>query len=270
MRKVESIAELNRICQKPDYRKEGNWMERYVLRDVAIYVTWLLLHTSLSANHLTAFLYVLVFVACLLISVSNPIVSFVGVVLVQVWYLLDQSDGQIARYRKSTSLEGAFADFMMHHAVDLIVPFAVGWSVFERTSDKIGLLSGFVAGASLLMLGLFVDARSKIYWKRLNETGGVVQPVVRVKSAVVERKHLFFWLHKSCETYFFLLVLTVLATVDLMSNGFRVNGVDARMIFLIYYATSATLVWTAKLYYQVKRRRVTEEFLNRVEKRLAS
>src|SRR5437762_1650191 len=103
---VESLKELNRICQKPRYREVGNWMVRYVLRDLALPFTWLLLHTPVTANQVTlASLVVGLFGISLFAATSNA--SFLtGTLLLQLWYLLDHVDGQIARYRKTACLSG--------------------------------------------------------------------------------------------------------------------------------------------------------------------
>ena len=47
--------------------------------------------------------------------------------LLQLWYLLDHVDGQLARLRGTASLDGVQLDFLMHHTVNLLVPLgAVG------------------------------------------------------------------------------------------------------------------------------------------------
>ena len=51
---VEPLNELNRICQKPDYKKTGNWYVRHIVREAALPMTWLLLHTRITANQVTA------------------------------------------------------------------------------------------------------------------------------------------------------------------------------------------------------------------------
>lgn len=50
---VESLGELNKKCQKENYKKTGNWMVRSFLRCFALSRTWILLHTSITANQVT-------------------------------------------------------------------------------------------------------------------------------------------------------------------------------------------------------------------------
>ena len=70
--------------------------------------------------------------------------------LLQLWYLLDHVDGQLARLRGTASLDGVQLDYLMHHTVNLLVPLGVGFGLFARGREPLWLLAGLVWGVSLL------------------------------------------------------------------------------------------------------------------------
>ena len=127
---VESLKELNKICQKPRYKEVGNWMVRRLLRSMALPITWLLLHTPMTANQVTFFALITGLLGILFLASHTPAFYLAGAILLQLWYLLDHVDGQIARYRNSASLTGRFFDFMMHHLIDGCLFFALGFNAF--------------------------------------------------------------------------------------------------------------------------------------------
>ena len=109
---MQSMEELRKICQKPNYKKVGNFMARHITRDQALYVTRFLLPTGISANQVTLLSMVTGVIAALFFIPSNKWFFFTGALLLQLWYILDHVDGQIARYRNQSSLTGMFFDFI--------------------------------------------------------------------------------------------------------------------------------------------------------------
>ena len=103
---MESLKELNVICQKPDYKTKGNWYVRTILRDAALPVTWLLLHTKITADQVTLASLAVALLGMIALALPGTGWFVAGVLLLQLWYYLDHVDGQIARYRKTVSLTG--------------------------------------------------------------------------------------------------------------------------------------------------------------------
>ena len=104
MKKVQSLKDLNNIVQKPDYKTKGNWMARNITRDMAVPLTWLFLHTRITANQITLLSLLVGLSASVAFVFFSKVNIFIGALLLQTWYLLDHVDGQVARYRKQQSL----------------------------------------------------------------------------------------------------------------------------------------------------------------------
>lgn len=90
------------------------FLSRYY-RPFSLRVSWLLYKTRITPNFVT-FLQILVgLTACLAIALFPKQQVFIfGIIFLHLAYLLDCSDGEIARAKKMSSLEGLFLDKFAH------------------------------------------------------------------------------------------------------------------------------------------------------------
>ena len=141
---VESIAKLRKTCQNLKRDREKGHLYAYLFAGrISIYITKILLYTKISANQVT-FLNVLVKIAGALLLIREPIF---GVILLQLGYILDRVDGEIARYRKSASLTGRYWDVVSSYITEPFVLLCVG----IRTQLYI---PGIICSFSLFLKGL--------------------------------------------------------------------------------------------------------------------
>jgi hypothetical protein len=165
------LAELERRCQKPDHRVVGNWMARRVTRPLALRVTWLILPTGLSAGAATLLALSAAVASAVAFGWGSTWGALAGAALLQLWYLLDHVDGQLARYRGTESLDGAQLDYLMHHLVNVLVPFGLGWGL-ARQGHVAWILAGLAQGLGMLLICLCHDTRYKAFFKRLKRVRG--------------------------------------------------------------------------------------------------
>ena len=98
-----SVRELEAICggegREPGAPRDLRIAYARVVRKVSIRITWLLLHTRVSANTVTIGGILLGVAGALLLAWSDfwPLVA--GLVLLQLSFVIDYSDGEVARYR---------------------------------------------------------------------------------------------------------------------------------------------------------------------------
>ena len=161
----------------------------------------------------------------------------------QLWYLLDHVDGQLARFHGTSSLDGVQLDYLMHHTTNLLVPLGLGYGLSLRQSDPRWLLAGVAFGLGLLLITLQHDARYKAFMVRLKrlrgqllvEGGGGGRPE---PTPAVPRNPLRFasWAaHKACEMHVVMNVLTALAL------GQWIAGDVALLAGRLYVGTMALL-----------------------------
>ncbi len=265
---MDSLSELNKICQKPDYRKKGNWMVRTFLRDAALPCTWLLLHTPVTADQVTFFALLTGLLGCLFLALPGTGCFLGAVFLLQLWYYLDHVDGQIARYRKTSCLTGRFFDFLMHHLIHAAAVLGLGLA-FSQTA-KLGTPGCFLAvlvSFFMTFFNLLHDIKSKAFVEKLQQSeAAVITPRTNAEQKNTGMsasepaplaKRLFSFLHKSCEIHVLMNVLTAFALAELLvfKDGLRI-------ISYLYYGPVIIVITILKFTYVISRRKIDEEFQN--------
>jgi phosphatidylglycerophosphate synthase len=169
------FTEFEHQCQKPDHRRVGNWMARRVTRPVALRVTWVVAPWGLSANLATVLAWSCGIAAAVMLARGSLAAWLLAAVLLQLWYLLDHVDGQLARLHETASLDGVQLDYLMHHTMNLAVPLGTGHGVFVATGDPAWLWAGAAWGLAALLITLHHDARYKTFVKRLKRLRGTLE-----------------------------------------------------------------------------------------------
>ena len=267
---VESLEQLKKICQKQNYRTNGNWMARHITRDMALPLTRLLLSTPVTANQISFLTMLTSVFSAFFLAGPGPKSFLVGACLWQFWYLLDHVDGQIARYRKSVAPEGLFLDFMMHHLANLILPFGVGAHLFFLTAEPLALFTGFASSVSLGMIAILNDCKAKAAVEYLTKDGRPAAAHTPVSSSGAGRslpKKVFSMLHKSCEGHVVMNVISVFSIFYFFHPDIK-SAVPALWFLTGYYGFVASVVWAYRLYYFVTSKQVTA-YVSEVNSRLA-
>lgn len=203
---MESIAELRQICQTTAKRDKSNVYMRYVCRFVSIYLTRLVLPTSITPNQVS-FAMIATGVMATLFFLSPATAMFViGAFLLQLWYLLDCMDGEVARYRhfKSTGsmiirkeesgLSGMYYDIINHYIMNLMVPAALGIGVFHQTRNPFFLFLGIVGAVGQVLLLAMHDGRNRVLLAHLRkyQTVSILQPAGESPKKTRTLSHLLF------------------------------------------------------------------------------
>jgi phosphatidylglycerophosphate synthase len=134
-----SVAQI-RIATKPPEHEFV--LARYYGRIISPYLTWICLRVGLSADQVTI-------VGCLFGAVGAVLLfpvlgpwTAAGVIALQVAYLLDFSDGQVARIRGTSSMAGGYLDWLTH----LYVPPAAALAMSASVAIALGQQWPFVLG----------------------------------------------------------------------------------------------------------------------------
>jgi phosphatidylglycerophosphate synthase len=127
-----------------DYRQHDKMAEDrheiwtfYVARPISFPLTALCLRLGISANSATA-LSVPVFAAgALFLAFGSPGAALLGALLINAWLVIDCVDGNIARYTRTTSAFGGFADAVSGYVVLGTVCFSAGLGAFAEPSQTL-------------------------------------------------------------------------------------------------------------------------------------
>lgn len=261
---VESLKELNSICQKSRYKQVGNWMVRHILRDAALPITWLLLHTPVTANQVTLFSLLLGLAGTVLFAFPSNHFFLTGCVFLQLWYLLDHVDGQIARYRKSASLTGRFFDFLMHHLIHAPVFFSLGFYAFRVTGFIFLIVWGFITSLSVILLNMMNDIRCKAFFEALTEKEAfyvIKSPEATSKTTQNRTKsfgqQVISHLHKLVEIHVLMNILTGLAVLN---TWLGLGNPDLRFYAFLFYGSATPFLTITKISYWIQRKKIDADF----------
>jgi phosphatidylglycerophosphate synthase len=157
-----SIPELRAVAQPASIfaRASGeHWAGRLYMRRVSPYLTRLLLPTPLSANALTWLMVPVGLLAAGALTLPGLWGAAGAVVLIQLQLLLDCSDGEVARWRRTFAPMGIYADRMAHHVTDAALSIALG----VRADGGWNELGGWTTlGLVVAVLGLLIKAESTL------------------------------------------------------------------------------------------------------------
>ena len=149
---------LENLRKKTQKEYEPEPYAKYIVRPISILFTWVFVRTPLSANQVTILQEILGIVGAVFLAYGK----FVwGVVFLQLGYIMDCSDGEVARWKNQSSESGRFLDLIGHMVVIPFYFFGLGVGLYFEYSNPITLLAGFTAG-------LFSLKIEKLLW---NEEG---------------------------------------------------------------------------------------------------
>lgn len=224
-------------------REIGNWLARRVGRPSAVYGTWLAVRVGLSANQVTSLALAASLACAASIATGTRWGFLAGVGMAFLAYWLDHVDGQVARWRGTSSLGGVYFDYLMHHAASMALGFALGFGLAVRTNELAWSAAGFLVATGWTFLGLHNDCRYKAFFQRLKREDGSF----RVEGGAGDRPAppaewprrglgRFTWpVAKACEPHVVLMTLAALAVVAVSSPALwtvMVRGYVAAMAIL--------------------------------------
>lgn len=144
-----SIRELREVTQPPAIRGRRtaeHWTGDLYMRRISPYLTRLLVRVGLSANAVTALMILSGAASGFALLVPGLWGAVLAVLLTQLQMLWDASDGEVARWRGTSSPLGVFLDRVGHYLTESLIPIGLG----VRAA---GGLDGLPAGYGWTTLG---------------------------------------------------------------------------------------------------------------------
>jgi phosphatidylglycerophosphate synthase len=129
---LPSIAELRAVCQPPSLvarRSAEHWAGRLYMRRLSLHVTRRVLHLPVTANRWTGVMIIVGVAGAAILAVPGVATAITAALAVQAYLLLDCVDGEIARWRRTTSATGVYLDRLGHYTVEAALLIALGMRV---------------------------------------------------------------------------------------------------------------------------------------------
>jgi phosphatidylglycerophosphate synthase len=134
---MESTSELRDICQRTRetiFYKDP-WISRHIYRVISIYFTRMFLKTGITANQVTLLGFLIGIIGVTFYWSSNPKFWLIGTFIFFVFMILDHVDGEIARYRKTSSTRGRYLDDITGYILRLYILICMSIGVYNVFSD---------------------------------------------------------------------------------------------------------------------------------------
>ena len=237
---VESIKELRRICQS---KKQPLYMQ-HVSMKISIYITKLFLYTKLSADYVTIVMILLLITGSIVMAFGGLWMILIGVLIIHLTIILDNVNGEVARYWKEDGIIGTFLEQVYHNIAVHLIFFMLAFGVFLKTGIISILIFGFLCAifGKPIILNSIKDA---VIAERLDEISKgkkarkvSVSGKVNVKGGSTKMgKQLYgaydfirdFWVYPANVVH-----ITLIAIIELLSAHY---GFAAPYIFFYIYLT---------------------------------
>lgn len=149
-----SIADLRAVTQPEALLKRPgaeHWAGRLYMRRVSPYVTRALVEAPISPNTVTALMIPTGLVAAAALTFGGVLPAVVAAALVQLQLLLDCADGELARWRRTSSPAGIYLDQIAHYSTEAALAAALGVRA-DGGWDSIGGWTAAGVGVAALIL----------------------------------------------------------------------------------------------------------------------
>nr|EIF93711.1 CDP-alcohol phosphatidyltransferase [Streptomyces tsukubensis NRRL18488] len=117
-----------------DRRSGEHWAGRLYMREISLRVDRYVVNTRITPNQLTYLMVVVGVIGGAALLIPGLTGAILAAVLFQIYLLLDCVDGEVARWRKQTSVTGVYLDRIGHYLCEaaLLVGFGI------RGADVLG------------------------------------------------------------------------------------------------------------------------------------
>lgn len=149
-----SVAELRQVAQPPGHLERRNgehWAGVLYMRRLSIYVTWAMTKTPVTPDQLTWVMTVAGVAAGFVLALPGLWAAVLAALLIQVYLLLDCSDGELARWTGKTSLAGVYLDRVGAYFAEAAVLAGLGWRASEVLPDWYTVL-GFAGALGAILI----------------------------------------------------------------------------------------------------------------------
>ncbi|WP_340556550.1 CDP-alcohol phosphatidyltransferase family protein [Streptomyces sp. GSL17-111] len=150
-----SVAELRPVVHPEgvkDRRSGEHWAGRLYMREISLRCDRYLVNTRITPNQLTYLMVVAGVLAGAALLIPGLTGAVLAALLVQLYLLLDCVDGEIARWRKQTSVTGVYLDRVGHYLAEaaLLTGFGLRAADLFGTDGEANWMWAFLGGMAAL------------------------------------------------------------------------------------------------------------------------
>jgi phosphatidylglycerophosphate synthase len=216
------------VAQPPEVRLRANaehWTASLYLRNLSPYLTWMLLKTRISANGVTGLMILVGWSTAAALLIPGIWGALLALVLGQLQMLIDCCDGEVARWRRTSSPAGVFLDKVGHYSTEALIPIALGIRAagypFETPEDFLWMTLALTLALVIVLNKALNDmvhvARANAGLAKLADTHGEKAPTSSLL-AKARRLARFLPFHRLYHSVELTIVIFVAAVVGLFAG----------------------------------------------------
>lgn len=213
-RSVRSVREARRIAQPRPLTP--NWPD-YPYRAVSIYPSIVFARLGVSANQITIIWIILGIAGVVALGSASYGVRAAGAVLLEISYVFDFVDGEVARLTSRTSKLGALLDLTGHGVIKTALFLAIGYGVFASTHRAAILILAILACAGVVnghMMPLFAAEASPPAGSRQQAANSTAAARPSAKRRVLRSVGQTFYLFESPGIYLLVLLGAIFSRLE--------------------------------------------------------
>lgn len=157
-----TVATIRAACTPEKWEFVSKSLYSWGMRHVSFYLAWVFLKAGISADQTTYLALVVGLVGCLFLVTGDYISMLIGAILINLWYLLDCVNGNIARYQGIVNKFGEFIDDTGAYFMFAFVFTGLGIGLYRKPDHSLHLLVNMIFPNFLPSLdkGVFLIAGS--------------------------------------------------------------------------------------------------------------
>lgn len=148
-----SFKQIVDSLPKKKNSKSSLWV-KIVVRKLSFIFTYLFINLGCSAWMASIISIIVAVAGTVCLCIDSIVCRIIGVILVELWLVLDCVDGNIARVRKTSSEMGEFIDALSGYYVTGFVYLAIGVSAYYTTRFSNYALAFLILGGISTVAGL--------------------------------------------------------------------------------------------------------------------
>lgn len=246
---VESIKELRKICQT---KKQPMYMELVSMK-ISIYITKALLYTKISADYVTISMIVLLIAGSALMALGSLWAILAGILLIHFTVILDNVNGEVARYKKEDGVIGTFLEQVYHNLAVPFLFFGLAFGVFLKTDLKSVLVFGFLAsifGLPIVLKSIkdaIIDERSAEMRKGIKPKKTAIKGELNIGGGSSDSGKALYKIYSNLRAFWVypanIVHITMLAIVEIINAkyGFAQDYIFFALYIYMYGAVSSII-----------------------------
>lgn len=209
---------------------------RLVTHRLTPFVVYFFAERKVTPDQVTLLSLIVGWTSSLFLAAPSSMSMLLGAFFLEIYYVLDSVDGQLARLTGQCSKTGAFLDILLNYLVHPFCFLSIGVGQCRVTGNWVWVLLGAIAALSYVWLGLMWHVRAHVLVESLKENEGSS-----------ERKRdwarwFFSLLHKLCTFPTVMNLITVTAIVQALTQRPDLFG-----YVLIFHSLALPLVSLSKV-----------------------